>query len=165
MKIAKALVVLVTVSAMAGCDKGKNTDYDAQKYAQGKILELIKKQAASNQEACETGRGLVANVKKLDQDTNVFEWSTANCRERIDPVSGITLSDVTVLRNKNGEIKSICSNVTGKNYDKSNVTVPAIVNEDGAFIQFEDSYLKESNPEKYNSLQEAFSMLSKASCK
>jgi D-alanine-D-alanine ligase-like ATP-grasp enzyme len=165
MRLTKALAVLVAVSALAGCDKDKTTDADALEYAQGKILELIKKQAPNNQEACETGRGLIANVKKLAQDTNVFEWSTANCRERIDPIAGITLSDVAVFRNKDGSIKSICSNVTGNNYDKSNVTVPSIVNEGGAFIQFEDSYLKESNPEKYKSLQEAFSVISKTSCK
>lgn len=165
MKMVKVLAMLVAVFALAGCDKDKTTDADAQEHAQGKILELIKKQAPNNQEACETGRGLIANVKKLAQGTSAFEWSTANCRERIDPVGGITLSDVTVFRNKDSSVKSICSNVTGKNYDKSNVTVPAIVNEGGAFIQFEDSYLKESNPEKYKSLQEAFSMISKASCK
>ena len=165
MKIVKALAVLVAVSALAGCDKDKTTDADAQEYAQGKILELIKKQAPKNKEACDTGRELIVFLKNTKQDISTAEWATDNCRESIDPSTGVKLSNVTVFRNKDGSIKSICSHVTGKNYDKSNVTVPAIVNEGGAFIQFEYRSIKRSQPGEYRSLQEEFSMISKTSCK
>lgn len=173
MRLMKALAVLVVVSTLVGCDKDQTTDADAQKYAQEKILESIKQQAPSYKDACEVGRSYVASVKELEQklgkklgkSTSELEWATASCRERIDPAGGVNLSEVIVSRHKDGSIKSICSNVIGKNYDNNDLTVPAIVNEDGVAIQFEDSFFKESKPDEYKSLQEAFTAISNTYCK
>lgn len=163
--LAKIAVVLMAVVALAGCDADKTTDADAREYAYKEIMKVIKDREPSIREICKLGRDLMVTLKNTRQDPSDAEWLASSCRENINPDDDFLLSDVTVHRNKGGSIRNICSNVVGKNYDKKEIIIPAVIDENGALIKFADSYYKSSRPTEYKGMQEALSHTFERLCK